>query len=180
MKRCYTLFIAVTALLLLSLSVSADSGPVSVIRQSSGDIGSSAAVSGTTDRAVYTGKVRTYITEPSSRWRDNDGANFNFGFLDWGPVADLNLADGARWEQSMTWNAATAGFGTISSSNIQVTAAVFTSAQVLTDAYPNYGYWFMANYCDASAAATPGHPGYNETATGFTHSVFLEEGTATW
>lgn len=180
MKRYTTLLLAVAALLTLCFSVSADSNPFSVVRKPTANTHSSTALKSAAGRDTYTGTVRTYIVEPVSRWRDSEGKNYNFGFLDWGPGGDVNIPDGTRWEQSMTWNSVSAGWGSISSSNIQATTAVFDSASVLTDAYPPYGYYFMAHYCDASAAATPGHPGSNATPSGYTHTVFIEEGTATW
>jgi len=39
---------------------------------------------------------------------------------------------------------------------------------------------FKAYYTDATAAATPGNTGYNTVTTNFTHTVFVEEITATW
>jgi hypothetical protein len=39
---------------------------------------------------------------------------------------------------------------------------------------------FDAYYVDASAGAFPGETGYNETDTGFTHSVFVEKSDVTW
>jgi hypothetical protein len=39
---------------------------------------------------------------------------------------------------------------------------------------------FEAYPVEASAAATPGNIGYNTVTEDFTHTVFIEEGTATW
>ncbi len=180
MKRCYTIFIAAIALLLLSLSVSADSNPFCPSGSQSDVIPSAPPAAKSDGRATYTGTLRTYILEPVSRWRDHVGANYGHAFLDWGPGGTLNIADGTRWEGSATWNSATAGIGAITSTNIEAASAIFNSNGVLTDAYPPNGAYFIAYYCDAAALATPGVPGHNETATGFTHSVFLEEGTAEW
>jgi hypothetical protein len=182
MKRCYTFFLA-AVLLLLSLSVSADTNPISVVRQPSStkpSVNSSNSADKSVGRDAYTGTVRTYIVEPVSRWRDLEGHNYGHAFLDWGPGGTVNIADGTRWESSQTWNSVTAGIGTISSSNIEATTAVFTSTEVLADADPGAGYYFLAHYCDAAASGIPGTPGHNETAAGFTHSVFVEEATATW
>ncbi len=61
-----------------------------------------------------------------------------------------------------------------------MTAVVFNGTPVVTDAWPNSGYWFNAYYADATAEARPNLIGENSTDGGYTHTVFVEEGTATW
>jgi len=60
-----------------------------------------------------------------------------------------------------------------------VTAVIYELDAHREDAYPPYGFYFDANYAQATAVATPGNPG-QEDAESFTHTVFVEEGTGTW
>jgi hypothetical protein len=76
------------------------------------------------------------------------------------------------------WNGAAAGFGDISSANIMVIAAVFNAESHPGFADPPGNGEFIAHYVDATAAATPGHPGSNLVSPGFSHTVFLEEATS--
>jgi thiol-disulfide isomerase/thioredoxin len=70
----------------------------------------------------------------------------------------------------------------VTEANAMVIAAVFNSEKNQGYANPPSSKPFWAYYTDASAAAIPGHTGYNTVnpAMAFTHTVFVEEGTATW
>jgi hypothetical protein len=57
---------------------------------------------------------------------------------------------------------------------------VFNANGYDQDAWPPYGYWFTAHDADASVAAQAGEPGEHQAGPGFTHTVFIEEGSATW
>ena len=61
-----------------------------------------------------------------------------------------------------------------------VVAAVFNSMKNVGYSKPPSGNPFDAFYIDAAAGATPGDPGSNQVTEEFTHTVFLEEGTASW
>lgn len=130
---------------------------------------------------VYTGRVRLYLVEPVGRWLDDNGHVYFQGFLDFPLTSALSLADGEIWYRNATWDAADhPSIGSILQTNIEVIAVVTKTVPVLTDAYPPNGYWFNAYYVDASASARPGNPGTSEpTIAGYTHNVFIEEGTRT-
>ena len=128
--------------------------------------------------ASYSGTVRVFLVEPSSRWADYWGARYSYGFLDFPIVSNVNLADGEAVYITNTWDATTAGFSPIYEYNIMGIAVVFTSQTVLTDARPPQGYYFQARYADAAAAATPYKIGHNEATPPYTHPVFIEESTA--
>jgi hypothetical protein len=129
--------------------------------------------------AAYEGGVTVYVVEKTSRWTDGNGVHYGFGFLDFGAIEAISIDNKDRWSGDFTWNPSAAGYGDVTSGNIMVIAVVTTDTAVMTDAAPPEGYWFNAYYVDAAAAATPGKPGENETAAGFTHTVFIEEGTET-
>jgi len=131
--------------------------------------------------ATYSGRVRLYLVEPVGRWLDDGGQVYFQGFLDFPLSAPLVMADGEVWYRNATWVAAEhPSIGFITATNIEVIAVVTRATSVLTDAYPPNGYWFNAFYVDACAWATPGSPGNSEPAIeGYTHNVFVEEGTRT-
>jgi len=126
---------------------------------------------------AYQGTVRVYIVEPVSRYLDFDNDPYAFGLLDFGMLETVNIADGTVWEHSETWDASVAGFTGITETNIQAHVVVFDDDFVTEDSYPPNNHWFSAYYVDAATTATPDTNGQNQTATGFTHTVFIEEGT---
>lgn len=133
------------------------------------------------EKSAYVGNFRIYVVEPQARWKDNDNAPYHYGFLGFALNEDIVLT-GAPYTGSVVWDADdyTPTYS-LNSSNIEVIGVVFNkneSHQAYSD--PPSGYPFTAYYSDACAAATPGHPGSNSTDGGFTHTVFLEEGTAPW
>lgn len=130
--------------------------------------------------AVYDGMIKIYVVEPVSRYYDRNGTKYDYGFLDFALNETINLEDGAILENSVIYNAAAHGFSSITEDNIMAQTVIFNSEYHLGDAYPNNGVWFTAYYSDAAAEATPAIPGKNETAPGFTHTVFLEEATANY
>ena len=128
----------------------------------------------------YDGTMRIFIVEPTSRYYDRNGTNYDYGFLDFALILPIGLNDGEIFANSAYYNGATSGFGSISEDNIMAQTVIFSGEYNLGDAYPNNGVWFAAYYADAAAEATPFIPGKNETAPGFTHTVFLEEASANY
>jgi thiol-disulfide isomerase/thioredoxin len=61
-----------------------------------------------------------------------------------------------------------------------VMAAVFNPQSNQRYGYPPSTNPFDAFFVDAAAAAYPGETGYNFKNESFTHTIFCEEGTATW
>ena len=132
-----------------------------------------------TNSASYHGTLRIYVIEPVSRWSDQQGAPFENGFLDFALVTSIDRVDTTAWQQTVTWDAASAGFASVSRSNIMVIAALFNDNGEMRNAVPGQDYPFMAYPVDAAAAASEGVPGQNQVDGGYTHTVFLEEGTLT-
>lgn len=129
---------------------------------------------GKANNAPYTGRVRLYVVEPVSRWNNYAGQPYHFGFLGFAVNEIISIDPADTYHKSVTWN------GDISESNAMVIAAVFNSEPHQGYAYPPSSNPFTAYYTDATAAATPGNTGYNTVTSEFTHTVLVEEATATW
>lgn len=133
------------------------------------------------DKDTYFGTLRVYVVEPSSRWIHPIGGPYDYGFLDFALVRQIEIPDGGTFDSTWTWDAIAAGFPGIEENNIMVMAAVFNwEAHLAYSDPPGNTRPFLAYYVDASAAASPGSPGTNVTTAGFTHSVFIEIGSMTW
>ena len=85
------------------------------------------------------------------------------------------------YTDTMIWNVPPFA-DTVSELNIAATVAVFDRDDAHSAlAAPQYGSnAFTAYYVDGSAIARPGQPGANNAGGGYTHTVFIEEATATW
>lgn len=131
------------------------------------------------DRAAYTGTLRIYIVEPTSRWYAYDNRKYEMGFLEFATVEPLNLATDEVYQNTYYWSGATNGW-LVYDTNIMAIAVVFTSQGQTADAYPPNGYFFTAYYADAAAGAEPDQIAESYVGGSWTHSAFVEEATATW
>jgi hypothetical protein len=131
------------------------------------------------DTMFYTGKVRVYMVEPESRWNDYSGRPYHFGFLDLAIDSSIAIQDSTTMHLTIPWNAAEAGYPGITESNIMAIATVFNSTPHTAYSDPPAGSPFTAYYTEAAASATPGNPGSNLADESQTHTVFMEEATAT-
>jgi hypothetical protein len=142
--------------------------------------------SGSTERGTYTGTLRVYVAEIIGRWYDNNNVPFHNAFVSFALEQDVSLADGDTLIRTVQWDGhdymSVDGlpFDDIQENNIKVIAAVFKSSNYPGYSDPPLGAEFAVHEVDACAGATPGTTGYNETADGFTHSVFIEDGSTTW
>ncbi len=130
----------------------------------------------------WVGTVRVFLSEPMGRWTDAQGFFYKHAFVDQPIVNNVNLDDGDVRYFTAEWDAADATFLTVPmifENNIEAIAVAFNGTSVPTYADPPAGYLFDARYSDAAAVATPGAMGQNQSTGGFTHTVFLEESTAT-
>jgi thiol-disulfide isomerase/thioredoxin len=130
--------------------------------------------------ASYNGRLRVYVVEPVSRWNNYDGDPYHFGFLDFAFDYTLSLEYLDKYSDTIIWDGKKAGFTNLKENNIMVMAVVFNPEVHKGYAYPPLGNPFDAYYVDAAAGAVPGDVGYNVVTANFTHTVFVEEGTATW
>jgi len=122
----------------------------------------------------YEGKLRIYIVEPQSRWDNYDGDPYHYGFLDFAYNDEVFIEYEDTLEDTIIWD------GDVSENNVIVIATLFNSKANTGYAYPPSTNRFDAYYVDATAGATPGNIGYNKVTEEFTHTVFIEEATATW
>ena len=181
-----TLYSVIVAAVLLSAFVSsalAVENASVVIRDPSRLVsGPDHPIAPTTDgnRAAYTGTIRLQVVERVSRWRDSQSHTYDFGLLDYALIDGFTVADGATWETEATWNSVLHGMGSIAENNIMVQAVVFNPDPHAQFSDPPYGGPYTAYYSDAAAEASVGAPGFNSTAGGSSHTVFVEEATATW
>ena len=128
--------------------------------------------------ASYEGTLRVYVVEPNSRWLDRYGGAYNFGFLDFAMITDLTLVDSV-WQGTTTWSAGAAGFSGVTENNVMAIAVLFSANGEQRDAAPPQGVYYTSYPVEAAAAATSGNPGSSLVSEGYTHTVFIEEGTAT-
>lgn len=126
-------------------------------------------------RADYNGTLRVYAVEPVSRWNMYDGNPYHFATLAIVTQTDISLPSEGTFDQTYTWTGTA-----ISDTNIMAMAAVFNAEGHQAYSYPPSSNPFTAHYVDAAAAATPDTTGYNKVNETYTHTVFVEEGTATW
>ncbi|MFQ6009319.1 MAG: hypothetical protein ACE5K8_10270, partial [Candidatus Zixiibacteriota bacterium] len=171
--------VAVAVLLLGSLAFGADVSPVPKRPSVQPYVSPPAPLKADPDD--YTGWVRLYVVEPTARWKDNNNQGYHFGFLDFALDSAIVLPDGSRYHRSLTWDASTAGWTGVTEGNIMVIATIFNSQEYETGySDPPYGSPFTAYYVDATAAAAVGEADSNNTTPSSTHTVFVEEATATW
>lgn len=129
---------------------------------------------------TYKGQLRVYIAEPQSRFDNDDRDPYHFGFLDFAIDETLSIEYLDTYVKEVTWVAQDAGFNNVRENNIIAIATVFNPEINTGYARPPSQNKFDAHYVDAAAGATPGETGQNEVTEDFTHTVFVEEGTATW
>jgi thiol-disulfide isomerase/thioredoxin len=129
---------------------------------------------------VYNGKLKVYIVEPKSRWDNYNRDPYHYGFLDYAFDDFINISYLGTYNNKIIWNGTEAGYNNIKEDNLIVIAAIFNSEINEGFAYPPTRNKFDAYYVDAAAGAKPGEIGYNTINSEFTHTVFVEEGTATW
>ncbi len=129
------------------------------------------------DRDTYTGTLRIFMSEPESRYTDNYGAKYEFGFLRFADVVGLNINTGEVYTHEVTWDASDAGFTGVDPDNIVAQAVCFDPTPHTNYSDPPTGAPFFAYWADAAAQAAPGVPGQDFKSVDFTHTVFIEECT---
>ena len=132
------------------------------------------------DAYPYKGIVKVYIIEPESRWMNYDNEPYHYGFLDYAVNEEIQLNYNEEYSVNTVWNPATSDFPDVDEDNLIVIAAVFDQNVVEKYAYPPFSNPFNANLVDAAAGALPGETGTNTVTENYTHTVLIEEGTATW
>jgi hypothetical protein len=128
----------------------------------------------------YKGNLRVYIVEPKSRWNDYSNKPYHFGFLDFAFNDKVSIPYGETYNTTLTWDPSTEGYSGITEGNIMAIAVLFNPEGTPAYAQPPIGNKFTAHYVDACAGSVPGSQDHNVVTDVFTHTVFIEEATATW
>ncbi len=127
------------------------------------------------EKTAYAGKLRIYVMEPSGRWKyDNGGATIEHAFVGFAVDEVLCLRD--SYSGSVVYYTPF----TVTSGNIAAVGAVFNPTPHAAYADPPSANPFTAYWVDACATAKPGIPGTDTASLGYTHTVMVEQGTATW
>ncbi|MDD4050445.1 MAG: hypothetical protein PHR28_00920 [candidate division Zixibacteria bacterium] len=132
-------------------------------------------------KANYDGTLRIHVIEPTSRWEDYDYKKYENAFLS--SLLDTAISVPYQGTVNITkvWNGSTFGFGDVTEGNIAVIAAIYEPEGHLAYSHPETnGNPYYAHYVDAAAKATPGHPGSDTTTANSTHTIYIEEASATW
>ena len=122
----------------------------------------------------YEGRLIVYVVEPVSRWDMYNGEPYHYACVDFAFDDDLSINYLDTYEDTIVWE------GDVTVDNVMVMAAVFGPNVYQGYAYPPYSNPFDAYAVDAATGVHPGETGYNIVTEDFTHTVFAEEGTATW
>jgi hypothetical protein len=170
---------AVTLLLLVAQLVAASpESATSLQRQSSLTSTETPATPAASKLDSFHGRLRIYIVEPTSRYRDFQNKNYQFGFLDFAVNQEISVDDGLVLTDTVIWNVGS--IGAVSLVNIQAIAVVFGAEGHLAYSYPyDNTYPFTAYWAETAATSTPGVWGVDNATLPRTHTVFVEEGTAT-
>lgn len=129
----------------------------------------------------YEGRLRVYIVQPLSIWRDHARVRYHFSLVDFPLIKDwlaqkydedLSIDYLGTYSKTVTWT------GFASKNNVMVIAAVYDARGELKNSYEDQGP-FLVHYLDAAAAARPGEMVYNTVNEDFTHTVIVEVATST-
>lgn len=127
--------------------------------------------------ADFAGNLRIYIVEPESRWMNYWGQPYHYGFLGFAVDVDVSLTGATSFDSTWQW---TSPFSGITQENIMAIAVVSEQEESAGYSKPPSSNPFTAHFIVATAAATDGSPGSNESVGDYTHTEFIEEGTGTW
>jgi hypothetical protein len=129
----------------------------------------------------YEGRLRVYLVQPLSKWKDHDGKPYHFAFIDFPLInkppflcskfdEDISIGYLETYSKTITWS------GSVSENNVIVIAGVYDARSEIKDSYNNENP-FYAHYLDAAAGARPGETTYNTVNKNFTHTVLVEVAT---
>ena len=131
----------------------------------------------------YEGRLRVYIVQPLSRWKNHDGELYHFSFVAFPFITqprflcskfdeDISIGYLDTYSKTVNWK------GFVRENNVMVVAGVYDARSELKDSYNNE-HPFYAHYLDAAAGARPGETRFNTVNNNFTHSVIVEVATDT-
>ena len=110
------------------------------------------------DKSIYLGVLRSYITEIVSRWNDQSGDPFHFGFLDFAIKKSVFIPPGKTYITSATWDGTIdhegQTFGDITEDNTMIISSI---SYWLPHPYKDdeSGKTYFMLYVDQTDGATP-------------------------
>ncbi|MCJ2513718.1 MAG: hypothetical protein LN408_04660 [Candidatus Thermoplasmatota archaeon] len=137
-------------------------------------------IKSSSDGLPYEGYLRIYVVEPESRWDNFDGEPYHYGFLGFAFNDTLSIDYQETYSNNIIWNGNQEGYSDIEEDNIMVIAAIFNPEISKAYARPPTSGKFETHFTDAVAGVKPGESKSNIVYENYTHSVLVEEGTATW
>ena len=131
----------------------------------------------------YEGRLRVYIVQPLSRWKDHDKDPYHFSLLDF-PLVTVPPFFTQKWDEGIsigyldTYSKTINWTGLVSKKNVMVIVGVYDARSEIKNSYNNTGPFF-AHSLDAAAGARPGETAYNTVNNNFTHTVIVDVATST-
>lgn len=131
----------------------------------------------------YTGTLRIFVTEKVSQVDDYSNTAYDYGFIDFAYDAPLDLPYLDSYTDTITWDGS--GVSGLDFANVRMIAACYNPEGERRYSYPDPPnpptFPYQAYPVDATAAADLAQTWANQSDyPGFTHTVFIEKGTATW
>ena len=176
MRREHLTMVWIVAFLTMMLSVNIFADDISKLKEP-GQLGEMPDQALSNPKGTYTGTLRMYVVKPTYHWNDNDGHPYEFGFMNFSEVTTLNIPEGGSY-----YNEATISIAGMYDDNSAVIGALSDPTPHMQDACVNQGggCTFWAYYGDGCALAYCGTAATQPTMEGYTHTVFVEEGTTTY
>lgn len=131
----------------------------------------------------YEGKLRIYIVQPLSIWKDHTRDPYHFSLLDF-PLVTVPPLFTQNWDEDIsigyldTYTKTINWSGLVSKKNVMVIVGVYDARSEIKNSYEEKGP-FYAFYLDAAAGARPGETTFNMVNTNFTHTVIVDVVTTT-
>jgi len=131
----------------------------------------------------YEGRLRVYLVQPLSKWKNHDGKNYHFSLLDFPLITDIPFST-SKYDEDIsinyldTYSKTVNWHGFVNKNNVMVIAGVYDARSEIKYNYNNENP-FYAHYLDAAAAAIPGETTFNTLNKNFTHTVIVDVATDT-
>ncbi|VVB59306.1 Uncharacterised protein [uncultured archaeon] len=131
----------------------------------------------------YEGRLRVYLVQPLSKWKNHDGKNYHFSLLDFPFITDCPLSiskfdEDISIEYLDTYSKTVNWHGFINKNNVMIIAGVYDARSEIKYNYKNENP-FYAHYLDAAAGARPEETAFNTVNENFTHTVLVDVETST-
>lgn len=104
---------------------------------------------------LYEARLRAYVVEPTSRWNDDAGNPYHFGFLGWAFNRNISISYGNTFTETTRWDASRYDYDSIDPDNLMVIGVLFNAEGHEGYAEPPNGHPFTAHYVDQTTVVTP-------------------------